>query len=189
MATNTSDVIYISKIVGDGGLVVGIEPDKNNVQEINDYIAQNKLKNIIIVEKAVWRMKGTFPLLLGKQSMHNRLEDIGGEYASEEIESYVGKCLVETDTLDNIVADLGITDISHIRLTINGAELDVLEGMEKILAKEYDNGLNLVIAGGKTTPYGPFIDGETTDQRMTAILEKNGFQMKHDNKGWIIAWK
>lgn len=189
MTTDSSDVIYMSKIVGEGGLVVGIEPDRNSVQKINDYIKQHEIMNIVIVGKAVWKTRGKLSLLVGKRSMDNRLEDIGGVYDAKEIEAYIGTCMVETDTLDNILDDLGVENVSHIRLTVNGAELEVLEGMTKTLTKRCDGGLSMVIAGGKTQPYGPFIDNEPPDHRILSILRRYGFGTKHDKKGWIIAWK
>jgi len=189
MTTCSSDVIYMSEIVGPGGLVIGIEPDKNNVQKINDYIRHHKITNIVIVEKAVWKVRGEFPLLMGKRSMDNRLEDISGIFDIKEIEAYTGTCMVETDTLDNILDDLGVENISHIRLTINGAELEVLEGMERILSKKRDNGFSIIVAGGKTQPFGPLIGGEPTDKKIVSVLRKHKFQTRYDKKGWIIAWK
>lgn len=190
MGTNSSDVIYLSRIVGNTGSVIGIEPDKNNVQKMNEYIKQHKITNVTIVEKAVWKTKGNFPLLIGKKSMHNRLEDIVGVFDVKHYEAYMGTRMVETDTLDNILGDLGVEGVSHIRLTINGAEFEALEGMKKMLAKSYDRGLSMVIAAGKRSqPFGPFIDGELADKKIVSILRGYGFLTKHDENGRIIAWK
>lgn len=87
---------------------------------------------------------------------------------------------VETDTIDNILDDLGVTDVSLVSLTINGAELEAIEGMSKTLETCSPR---LSIAGWYLR------DGHPIWERAVSLLKEKGYETVRGNKGRVFAWK
>ena len=48
-------------------------------------------------------------------------------------DGYINENIVQIDTIDNILSDLEIDKVDYIEITVNGAELKVLEGMKNSL--------------------------------------------------------
>lgn len=179
-----SNVFYMSKIVGKEGKVIAIEPDKNNIKKLKEYIKENHIENIIPVEKALWKERGKFTFLIAKNSWDNQLSIIPDTDKIPK-DTWIRKRVVQADTLDNILENLGIDSISHICLTINGAELEVLEGMKKTL----QNKITMLVASGDSQRYRPTANGVPLNKKIASVLEDHGFKTKINRKGWINAYK
>jgi len=52
------------------------------------------------------------------------------------IGEYVNESIVEADTIGNILSEQKVQHVDHIHLTINGAELEALEGIDKFFLKK-----------------------------------------------------
>lgn len=165
-----SNAIQMSKVVGEKGRVIAIEPDKKNIQKLKKFVAENGIKNIIIVEKAVWKEKGNLSFLLGRKTSWNRLKAVPGVFEEEKFnDSYE---VVEADTLDNIIEETGYRDISHICLTINGAE-----------------SLSLFIASGSRQRFRATVKEVPLNKKIVSVLEKYGFSTRIAESGCVIAYK
>jgi FkbM family methyltransferase len=125
----------LSRSVGKKGKVVFIEPDVTNLEKQWENVERKNLKNVIIVPKAAYKQKGTAKFLIAPRPADHRLviENIehDNDYRAENY--YLREVDVEVDTIDNILADLQIGRIDYIEIAINGAELVVIQGMERIL--------------------------------------------------------
>ncbi len=94
---------------------------------------------------------------------------------------FVSACIVESDTLDNILKEKNIEGVSHICLTINGAELEALEGMDRTLKK---NKFSMLIANQEK--FRPTVNGIPLNEKITLLLKKYGFSTKI-GKRWIVV--
>ena len=72
----------------------------------------------------------------GKRSSWNRLRDTIDEADYKAHEHMLDSIEVEVDTLDNIIADHGLDDVSFINMTINGSEYPAIQGMTETLQKD-----------------------------------------------------
>jgi len=116
--------------VGSSGRVIAIEPSPLNIVLLRKFL--EGFNNITIIEKALWNKKGKEEFWLGEYQPRvaagHTLKAISGV---RENACYVD---VETDTLDNILADLKIETVNLLSWDIEGAEMGALEGMGKSLS-------------------------------------------------------
>jgi len=163
--------LKIGSLVGTAGKVIVIEadPDCRRLLEMN--IKENSSGNIQIIPKAVWNEKGERSLHRSYQQANSLVQDIVKGTNTVQ---------VHTDTIDNILDDLGITDVSLISLTINGAELEAIEGMSKTLETCSPR---LSIAGWYLR------DGHPVWERAMSLLKEKGYETVKGNKGRVFAWK
>jgi len=129
--------VKASLAVGNKGKVVAIEPSPDNYAILIGNCVS--LDNVTLVQKAIMAKNGTGKLYYSKSAAANSLVVKWKKYIE-----------VETITLDDLVAELKLDRIDLIKIDAEGAELDVLKGAQKVLAR----GTRLVIAAYHTTPNG-----------------------------------
>lgn len=116
-----------AKAVGEKGQVVAIEPEPGNVALLRQNIARNGTENVIVIDKAVSSYKGEAKLNLSDLSSCTSLV--------QPLLYSSGNCIeVETDSLDNIVSELGLSRVDFIKIDAEGSEPEILKGAEKTLA-------------------------------------------------------
>lgn len=178
-----SDLFTMYQRVIPKGLVIGIDPDPNNHKIAKKIINQKKF-NIQLIQKGTFSKQETATFLIGEKSSWNQLNNI----ETDTSVSFSNKKIqIELDTLDNIVDSLklNIQKISHINLTINGAEYDTLLGMNKIL-KESKN-LSLTIIAGRHDESG-IINGKQDLDLILPILHSYGFITKFKRINELFWW-
>lgn len=107
--------------VGVKGFVIAVEPHPINIKCLSRNVSN--FSNVEIVEKAVWNSCGSI-----KFNVHYTPT---GHSIKEDKER--SSCTqVECDTLDNIVGDM---EIDFAKVDVQGAEIEVLEGAQQMLAK------------------------------------------------------
>jgi len=138
-----------------GCKVIAVEPNPENFRKLQKNIVLNKLENkIILIEKA-----------LGSYCGKRRI------YLNEYVTSFYYKSdrekEVDVITLDELISNLGINKVDFVKMDVEGAELDVLKGMDEIL----ENGCKLMI-GSYHKVYGkrtyPFVE---------QFLKKKGYNV------------
>lgn len=114
-----------SKIVGDKGLVVAMEPDYRALGLL--VLNTEDLKNVKILPYALWNADGRtmFHVLLATYGMSSCIVS----FAKGTENSYP----VKTKKLDTIVKDLNIEKVNFIKMDIEAAEIHALHGMKKTL--------------------------------------------------------
>jgi len=128
-------VSRIAKTIGKDGRAVIIEANKENFNYLNDYVLDNGWTNISLINKAASNKRETQTFLISKILSDHRLEDDNILHDNDLRDGgYERTETVEADTIDNILDELDINNIDYIEITVNGAELKVLEGMEKTMA-------------------------------------------------------
>ena len=90
------------------------EPDRSNYQRLKQYIDDEKLSNIVVVNKGLYSFEGRLPFQ-EEGSMLSMITDASDHY-------------IEVDTIDHITAGEPVT---YIKLDVEGAELEALKGAER----------------------------------------------------------
>ena len=135
------------------GLIIAIEPSSENAE----YLRNRNKENVVVIQKAVWNENISKELCLTlRDDMYNLISQ--GCKTHEPIEA---------ETLDDIISSLEINHIDFIKMDIEGAELEALEGMKYTLSITD----KIAIASYHIR------DGEPTYNRVMSILRDNGFNV------------
>jgi FkbM family methyltransferase len=118
--------LLAARITGRSGTVLCFEPEPENCHWIRKSIELNGYENINLNEIALSDRDGTAQLYLGRKSGWHTL--LSGQQRSD-----AGTILVRTAMLDSILAKLSIAHIDVMKIDVEGAELQVLEGARKTL--------------------------------------------------------
>jgi FkbM family methyltransferase len=115
--------VKASKEVGRKGIVVAIEPHPVNFECLKKNLELNDCTNVIPVNVALASSCGETNLFLNASSG-------GHSTALRMSDNYIS---VRTTTLDQLVRDLGLTNVHLIKINVEGATLDLLKGAEETL--------------------------------------------------------
>ncbi len=137
--------IVASKMVGQLGKVIAIEPQPDSFDMLNRNIKLNKLKNILTLNYAASSRKTTLKLY----SSYSTIEERAGQSPQQYVE-------ISADTLDNLLRQLAIDEANWIKVDVEGAELDVLKGAAGILSKSRD--LALFVEVHSANSVGPLLE-------------------------------
>jgi len=157
------NTVDFSRKVGDKGIVVAIEPDIGSLVILRKNLELNGCNNVIVVEKGVWSKKDNLKFYLKENPRTNSPVIIKTKG------KVTGTTEIEVDTLDNILEELGI-DIGKvvlIKMDIEGAEIEALKGMDRIVSKNTD--IKVVVASYHK------IEGQPTHKTIIPMMEQMGF--------------
>ncbi len=160
--------VRAAKTVGDGGMVVAIEPEMDNLRVLERNIRANGLNNVVIVPKGVWSRKDRLKLFIKENTSGHSFVRCRGRFME-----------VEVDTLDNILRELGVNKVDFIKMIVEGAEIEAYKGMKETLK---DNDVKLAIA-----TYHKAGEKETY-RTIVSWLNRDGFEARR-NKGIVYGLK
>lgn len=152
--------VYAAKAVGENGKVIVFEPDTENCRKLQMNIELNELKNVTIVNKALWDED--------RELKFNNKHTAGASFffnASQHAKK------ISAVSIDNELGRLGVNKIDFIKMDIEGSEIKAIEGAKRILAT---NNVNLAVASYH------IINGEETSATVENILIKFGYEAKTD---------
>jgi FkbM family methyltransferase len=115
--------LVAARIVGPGGRVVAIEPDACCAAAIRANAALNGLAAIEVLEAAATDRSGVADLVVVRDRLWTRLASVGDHHEGER------RVAVRTVALD----DLEGPPPTVVKIDVEGAELDVLAGMTRLL--------------------------------------------------------
>ncbi|MEY2515973.1 MAG: hypothetical protein QOJ89_3331, partial [bacterium] len=119
--------LVAARIVGPGGRVVAIEPDASCASAIRTNAALNDLDaNIVVVEAAAAQRSGSAELVVVRDRLWTRLASVGDHHERE------ARVAVRTVALDDVESP----PPAIVKIDVEGAELDVLAGMTRLLRDE-----------------------------------------------------
>lgn len=154
--TGKNTLKYAQK-VGENGLIVAIEASPINLHCLTSNIRENnECRNIKVVEKAIWDERAKLELHMPKPAAEHSLTP------QRKVEE-PRKIRVQGDTLDNILEDLGIEKVDLMKMDIQGAEIEALNGAKKCL----DQIKKVIVFGDHIR------NGKPTAIRVSNILENH----------------
>ena len=150
--------------------VLAIEPDPKNYTCLQTNIS--KFANVQTVKKGVWKSKSKLKLYIDPRNplAHSVVIPPPGN-------KFV---YIEVDTLDNITSELGFSKADFIKINVEGAELEALQGMEQLLK-----------SARKVVMDAHHIrNGEATWSLVCQFLEDRGFETRVPKETeTVYAWK
>lgn len=161
-----------SKAAGADGRVIVIEADENNRTRLESAIRAEGMGNVSVIGKAAWSKPGTCRFLIAKRDEDHRLENadivIDNDLReAQESGSYRDHVIVETSTIDIMMSEAGVDRIDYIEITVNGAEFEVIKGMENILPRTA-----VIFAKGHVRDQAT---GEPINKQISEYLTGKGF--------------
>jgi len=129
-----STVKDFSSAVGPGGKVIVVEANPENIARLRKSVDAS---NVYFVNSAVWNEKGRMEFItaVGEEQGYNRLDNREMQEFPYHMDDKPEKVEVETNMLDTIINELKVEKVHHVNLTINGAELQALDGIDELLGK------------------------------------------------------
>ena len=113
--------------------VIAIEPSPRNVESLNRTFAEEIASGrVIVVAKGVWHEDAVLPMYIYENDL------LDSFVMTERQESAEGpQLLVELPltTIDQIVADLGLDHVTFIKMDIEGAERNAIQGAAETISK------------------------------------------------------
>lgn len=174
--------LLASKLVGETGHVYAFEPSPDVLVKLQHHLEVNHADNVLLTRKAVAECNGTASFYPANE---NSNQGVGSLLPAEE---YRGKIRteesieVEVVTLDNFCEEHGIDHIDLLKIDVEGYDLDVLKGAEKIL----DRSPGIVVLA-EVEPMN-LVQRGLTHADFVQYMTERGFKAYYANiKGRLIA--
>lgn len=107
--------LLASVLVGERGKVVAFEPVPRNLFYLKSHLRMNRVTNVTVVEAAVWDADGECLFDTGPNNSMGRV-------------SRTGNLRVRVTTIDRLVSNGELPLPTHMKIDVEGAELNVLHG-------------------------------------------------------------
>lgn len=119
--------VLLGRLVENMGIVYAFEPVPANAAMIKRNARLNRLSNVKVLRVACSIQSGRSELLLA--------DHVGGAVLKSAgvPPDLAGSLMVETSTVDALVASRQIKPPNFVKIDVEGAEMDVLKGMETVL--------------------------------------------------------
>jgi len=163
--------IKIGRRSGTKGKVVSIEPEPGSFAILTKNIELNELKNVVPINVACWNEEGELDLSLASPFFHIS----GGHSVKKKVSSRFVK--VKAQKLDFILNNLGIEEVNFIKVDVEGAEVEVLEGAQQIISKSPS--LKILFEAF----------GEENQKRCFEMATKLGLHIRQIQRGCFLAIK
>jgi FkbM family methyltransferase len=109
-----------ARLVGPQGLIIAIEPMKENARQLIRNIETNGYRNILVHEFAIANRNGTADMHVSEKSNWHCLSAVPGPAKKRQ---------VPVSTLDKLLASLRLTRVDLMRMDLEGYEVVAIEGM------------------------------------------------------------
>jgi len=159
--------IQAARAVGSSGRVIAMEPDLSNRLQLETNLSLNNISNCTVVPVAAWSKSG----------------EIGWQSNDVPVWSKVGQTrnasTVGSTTIDSLIEGFGLSDVNWIKMDIECAETEALQGAEQVLKRFHPT---LFIEIHETLePVTLFLKG------FGYTIEKSEFDQLPNHHGWILA--
>ena len=161
-----SYTVRIAKAVGEEGLVIAFEPDPDNFKLLLLNLKVNKLRNVIALPYAISNHSGTLTL--------HRSRCTGLHSTAVVPPGYIGSVKVKAITLDDIIKSVNIKRVDWIKIDVEGAEKEVLEGAIDTLKTTR----NIVVEVKKENL-----------RHIISISKSHGFKLLPISEGYVLLTK
>jgi FkbM family methyltransferase len=108
--------IRAARAVGPTGRVIALEPDATNRRQLEKNLALNGITNCTVAPFAAWSRPGRVRWRPGSEPVWHRVDEAAGP----------GE--IEATTVDEVVSRMALPCVDWIKIDIEGAELEALQG-------------------------------------------------------------
>lgn len=115
--------LLASRLVGESGKVIALEPNPRTYSMLAENIALNNARNVIALNLAAWNQHSQLKLYRAKESIGS----------SAKWDYQLGFDIVNARPLSSIMQELGVDHADWVKIDAEGAEREVLEGMQEFL--------------------------------------------------------
>lgn len=122
--------VLAAKMVGPDGRVIAFEPDAGNFQLLRQNIAINGLTNVKAVPKGLWDRAANLRFVASGGPVSSLVECSQDSGPGRLVE-------VPVVRLDDEMQSLGVQAVDFVKIDVEGAELGVLAGSERILTSTH----------------------------------------------------
>jgi len=165
--------IYVSKKIGNNGKVIAFEPDIKNYELLMKNITINNLDNVFCYNYCLWNTESELKFYASGRNTSS----VVAVQQKEEKDTQIIR--VKAVALDNFLTKLNISNVDFIKMDIEGAEIEALNGAIKLLKR---NNPNLAIASYHKR------DGVETHNTITPILSQLGYNVSTIFSGQTITY-
>jgi len=165
-------VVRMARELGAQSKVIAVESDPEASFLLDINVKANNLSNVVIVSKSISDQDG-FASFHKTERQANSL--IAGMVDAEST------IRVPSTTIDTLMKELGVDSLDRASITINGAELEAVNGMKTTL--ERSQRLKISIAGWYKR------NGRRICDTLSLILQGYGYNVATGQKGALFAWK
>jgi FkbM family methyltransferase len=116
--------ISVSKIIGERGKVIAIEPEGNSFGQLTKNLELNKIKNVIPINIGLSDFNGNKDFFITKESACS-------SFISNPDQQIVDKTSVKVKSLDSLLQEINIDKIDFLKIDTEGAELEILKGAQQ----------------------------------------------------------
>jgi len=115
--------IFTLKATQEAKLVIAVEPEPHNYRLLKYNVTMNNISNAICLNTALANFNGYIDLYIDRNSLgHSVVPELRKRFVSKR------KIRVKAMKLDSLVKELGLEKVDFIKIDVEGAELNVLEG-------------------------------------------------------------
>ena len=159
---------YLSQLVGPTGRVYAFEPDDSNYQMLLENIKKHNLTNVTPVKKGVYS-KSTTVSFSNTSSPLSVIAPTGS----------AGTTDIEVISLADAYKQFGLTHLDFVKMDIEGAELEVIEGAKKFLQ---DKEVHFAIASYHR------VDGQQTCVTLEKLFAEMGYESETGSPRCLTTW-
>jgi len=157
-----STTYFLSKAAGENGKVFAFEPDEENFNALLKNIELHNLKNVIPIKKGLWSKSDTLEF--------NEEASLGGAITSITARLFNKKIRkIEVVSLSDIFAEYNLDKINFVKMDIEGAEIQAIEGAKEFIKEK---NINFAIASYH------IVDGKMTYETLENIFRNIGYNFK-----------
>ncbi len=172
--------IRMAQTLGPQSPVVALEPDADALRLLEYNLECNGLDEVRVIPKAAWNRSGVVvDMVKGRRQANTLVHSVAGSGATSVVDAARTVPATST-TLDEVVAEIGGC-VDRLNLTVNGAEVEAVEGLAETLGR--CGSIRLTIAGWYSR------DGSRVCDVVAPRLRESGCEVVVGRKGGVLAWK
>jgi FkbM family methyltransferase len=160
-------------MLGPEGSVIAVEADPGNFGLLERNVRENRISNIVTVHAAIWNREETLKLRREARQANSLVDGVVRPQSMVSVRAISVDALL--DRINTAKPDL-------VSVTVNGAEVEVIEGMEHTLRNSEH--LRLSVAGWYRRQ-----DRARVCDLAAPLLQKAGYRVVLGRRGRILAWR
>jgi len=151
--------VRASRLVGSQGKVIAIEAEPANFDALLLNLKLNQTNNVIPLNLAAWNRETMLDLHLFDCVQSHSLVSIPEE-------AHLRTIRVEARPLDRVLEELGVESVDWVKIDVEGAEVEVLQGLEKTMSRSPN--LKLLVE----------VHTNETAEKCLSLLKKRGYEIR-----------